>query len=107
MDKAQLLAYVDDNVSKGLVPSLFPEHMELWSYLKDTEELKHFILSAADMYMTFYDQHSKGKEKYANLYLTWLNYIRSFTCRTEQSLATLCTLSLLLGGYGSTIQPGT
>ena len=47
------------------------------------------------MITCFYDQHSKGKEKYANLYLTWLKYISSFTCKSQQSLATLCRLALL------------
>ena len=107
VDKAQLLSHVCDSVSKGLVSSLFPERMELWKYLQDTKEFEHFVYSAADKYIIFFDQHSKGKEKYANLYLTWLKYITSFTCRSKQSLVTLCTLSLLLGGYGSAIQPET
>lgn len=105
VDKAQLLSYVRDSVSKGLVSSLYPERLELWKHLQDTEQLEHFVYSAADKYISFYDQHSRGKEKYANLYLTWLNYISSFTCRSRQSLATLCTLSLLLGGYGSAVRP--
>ena len=99
VDKAQLLSNVCDSVSKGLVSSLFPERMELWKYLQDTKELEHFVYSAADKYIIFFYQHSKGKEKYANLYLTWLKYITTFTCRSKQSLVTLCTLSLLLVGY--------
>lgn len=107
VDKAQLLSYVRDSVSKGLVSSLFPERAELWKYLQDTKEFECFFYTATYKYFAFYDQHSKGKDKYANLYLTWLNYITSFTCRSQQSLVTLCTLSLLFGGYGSEIQPET
>ena len=104
VDKAQLLSYIRDSVSKGLVPSLYPERLELWKHLQDTKQLEHFVYSAADKYISFFDQYSKGKEKYTNLYLTWLKYISSFTCRSQQSLA---TLSLLLGGHGSAIRPET
>ena len=105
VDKAQLLTYmymyVQDSVLKGIVPVLFPERMKLWKYLKDTKEVEYFIYSAAlkYMYVAFYNKHSKGEQKYANLYLTWLNFISCFTCRSQQSLATLCLLSLLLEQY--------
>lgn len=89
--------FVCHSVPASLVPSLFPEHMQLWKLLQDTDELKDFIHCAADDYLPFYDQHSKGKEKYANLYLTWLKYISSFTCKSQQLLATLCRLALLFG----------
>ena len=95
VDKAQVLSHACDSVSKGLVSSLFPERAELWKYLQDTKELECFVYSAIDEYSTFYDQHSKEKEKYANLYLTWLNYITSFTCRSQQSLVTLCTITAI------------
>ena len=81
--------------------------MKLWEHLCGTEELEHFNYTAADKYVTFYDKHSKEKESYANLYLPWLNYISSFTYRSQQSLANLCTLTILLGVYDSAIYPET
>ena len=62
IDKAQLLSHVCDRVSKGLVPSLFHERVDLWKYLQDTKELEYFINFAADKYIIFHNQHSKGKE---------------------------------------------
>lgn len=70
VDKARLIAYVQDNVKASLLPTLFPERMTVWESLQGTNELSDFVHSAADDYVRFYDQHSKGKEKYADLYLT-------------------------------------
>ena len=95
IDKPKLVDFVCHSVPDSLLPSLFPERMQLWKSLQDTDDFKDFIYRAADDYLCFYDQHSKGKEKYANLYLTWLKYISSFTCKSQQSLATLCRLALL------------
>jgi hypothetical protein len=105
IDKPKLVAFICHSVPDSLVPSLFPERMELWKSLKDTDELKSFIHCAADDYLRFYDQHSKGKEKYANLYLTWLKYISSFTCKSQQSLATLCRLAILFSHCRMEYQP--
>ena len=66
IDKAQLLSHVCDRVcdrvSKGLVPSLFHECVDLWKYLQDTKELEYFINFATDKYIIIHSQHSKGKE---------------------------------------------
>ena len=96
VNKTTLVNFVQDRVSTSLVPSLFLDRMKLWESLKDTKKLKDFISSAADKYIDYFDEHSKGKENYANLYLAWLDYIRSFTCRSQQTLATLCSLTILL-----------
>lgn len=105
IDKPKLVDFVCHSLPASLVPSLFPECMQLWNLLQDTDELKDFIHCAADDYLRFYDQHSKGKEKYANLYLTWLKYISSFTCKSQQSLATLCRLALLFSHCRVDYQP--
>ena len=107
IDKPRLIAHVYDSVRSSLVPSLFPEGVKVWESLQDTDELNSFVQSAADDYICFYDQHSKGKEKYANLYLTWLKYISSFTCKSQQSLATLCRLTLLFGTGGGAFKQQT
>lgn len=101
LDKVELLAFVTDSVTNGLVTDLFPERMELWKHLQNSkaDELEYIILTASEKYVEFYNKHGKGQEKYANLYLTWLNYISSLTCRSQQSLSSLCLLVILLGDY--------
>jgi hypothetical protein len=54
-------------------------------------EVKNFVHSAIDKFMSLFEYNSK--EKYANLYLAWLEYIRTFTCRSKQTLATLATMA--------------
>ena len=91
-------------VSGTLIPSLFPERLVLWESMQDTVQLKNFICSAIDKYMSLFKQNSEGKDKYANLYLSWLDYIRTFTCRSKQTLATLATLALLRGNNAQCTQ---
>ena len=69
---------------------------------------KGFVYSAVDKYVSLYEVNSKGKDKYANLYLAWLDYnvIRCFTCWTKQTLASLASLALLFGN-NSTALPET
>ena len=104
LDKTKLVPFVCSCVSSTLVPSLFPERKKLWESVKDTYNLSSFIYSAADTYVCYYDQHSKGKEKYANLYLAWLKHISSFTCTSQP---TLSTLALLFSRCGQVYQPQT
>ena len=101
VNQAAIVSYVHETVTKTLVPSLFPERMELWQSICNTEKLNSFIHTAAEKYISLYDQYSKGKEKYANLYLAWLDYIRSFTCKSQQTLTTLATVAVILAKHGS------
>ena len=73
-------------LSGSLVPGLFPEQLVLWESIQDTVELKSFIHSAIDKFTSLFEQSSKGKEKYPNLYLAWLDYIRSFIYQSKQRL---------------------
>ena len=41
--------------------------------------------------------NGKGKDKYANLYIAWLDYICSFTCPQKQTLASIANLAILKG----------
>ena len=79
IDKAAVLLHVRRSVPMGLVSSLFPEHKRLWDSITNSEEFETFIVYLADKYISLYQKYSKGKEKEANLYLAWLDVIRSFT----------------------------
>lgn len=54
--------------------------------------------------MHLYKEHSKGVEKYANLYLSWLNYISSFTCKSHSTLKSLCWRMILLNKQDAPVQ---
>ena len=67
MDKQKLVPFVRDCVPASLLLSLFLECTQLWESLQDTDELQIFIHCTAEDYVCLYDQHSKGKETYANI----------------------------------------
>ena len=80
VNKVTVVLYVQNTVANSLVPSLYPDRQTLWELIQDIDGLKSFIYSAVDKYVSLYEANSKGKDKYANLYLAWLDYIRGFTC---------------------------
>ena len=97
------MLYVQNTVANSLVSSLYPDRQTLWESIQDTDGLKSFIYSAVDKYVSLYEANSKGKDKYANLYLAWLDYIRGFTCWTKQTLASLASLALLFGNNSTSL----
>ena len=96
IDRAQVVSSVIELVPNHLVPSLFPERKALWDSISQCDELKKFIDLQIDKYLNLYDKHSKGREKYATLFLSWLDVIRSFTCKSQQTPAALADWSPVL-----------
>ena len=92
-----MVLYVHKTVSEGILPDLFPERHILWEKLQYSIELKKFLYSAIDKYMLLLIDNGKGKDKYANLYIAWLDYICSFTCPQKQTLASIANLAILKG----------
>ena len=90
VNKATVVLHVQNTVANTLVFSLYPDRQALWESIQDTDGLKGFIYSAVDKYVSLYEVNSKGKDKYANLYLAWLDYIRGFTCWTKTNLGFTC-----------------
>ena len=65
--------------------------------IQGTLELKKILLIAIEKFLLLLEGNSKGNDKYANLYISWLDYICTFTCRQKQTLASLASLALLKG----------
>lgn len=101
IDREVLIRVVKESVTASIVPSLFPECKHLWESIHHSTELDTFIGHQADKYLSLYEKYSKGKEKYANLFLAWLNVIRSFTCQSQQTEATKKEWGLLATYTGS------
>jgi len=80
--------------------------MELWQSIV-IQKNQVLLFTQLLRNISLYDRHTKGREKYASLYLAWLDYIRSFTFKSQQTRGTLATLAFLLGRHGSTILPET
>lgn len=95
IDKNDVVSHVYKVVPDGLVSHLFPERLLLWEQIKDSKEFKTFLLMSIDHFLILLEQNSKGKDKYAHLYLAWLDYIRTYTCRSQQTLSGVATMVLL------------
>ena len=81
--------------------SLYPERLQLWQSIATTEELNCFIDSAITKYLALYDSNSKGKNRYANLFLEWIQCIRTYTCTTEQTAHTKAEWDAVISRHGS------
>lgn len=57
-----MMFHVCQVVQDSLVSHLFPKRLHLWKSIKDSKELKAFILSAFKKFLLFLERHSKGKE---------------------------------------------
>ena len=102
IDKAVVLLHVRRSVPMGLVSSLFPERKRLWDSINNSEEFETFIGHLADKYISLYQKYSKGKEKYANLYLSWLDVIRSYTCKSQKTQSTKAEWAPVLAKHDTT-----
>ena len=107
IDKNAVILHVTTSVPCGLVSSLFPERKSLWDSISNTKELTKFIEHLADKYLLLYEQYSKGREKYANLFLAWLDTIRSYTCKSERTQTTRGEWAPVLAMHDSTVSEST
>jgi len=103
IDKTAIISNVTTSVPNDLVSSLFPERKRLWDSIHNTEELSIFIKHLADKYILLYENYSKGREKYANLYLAWLDTIRSYTCKSQQTENSKRDWAPVLGRHDTTV----
>ena len=103
IDKQAVVEHVRTSVPKTLMESLFPERMGLWKSIAETKELEVFIINNAVKFLTLYDANIKGSNKYANLYLSWLQVIRSYTCKTEQTAESRAEWGVVLAKHGDII----
>ncbi len=99
IDKATVISNVLHSVPTGLVPSLFPERKMLWDSISQCMELKDFIENQVDKYLSLYEKHSKGREKYATLFLSWLDVTRTFTCKSQQTPTALAEWAPVLAKH--------
>ena len=79
IDRAKLLATVTSRVEGELFGELFPERTELWEHLKSGNRLLKLVTLSAEKLL--YDECSTICDKDAELFLRWLDVMRSLTCK--------------------------
>ena len=98
IDKVTLMNAVISRTERELLGDLFPERLRLWEQLKSTNKVQSLVNFSTDKYLKLYDTCSAVCDKDAELFLRWLDVVRSFTCKQSQTEATAVLLSQLFDG---------
>ena len=98
IDRVKLLAAVFSRVEGELFGELFPERIELWEHLKSGDRLLNLVTFSAEKYLKLYDECSTICEKDAELFLRWLDVVRSLTCKERHTDETQTLLIRILDG---------
>ena len=85
---------MSSRVEGDLFGDLFPERVELWEHLHSGNRLQNL----AEKYLKLYDECSCVCDKDAELFLRWLDVMRSFTCKEAQTEETKALLIQILDG---------
>ena len=85
-------------VEGELFGDLFPERLKLWEHLKSGNKLPNLINFSAEKYLKLYDECSIVCDKDAELFLRWLDVMRSLTCKESQTEETRTLLIQVLDG---------
>lgn len=72
-------------VEGELFGELFPERTELWEHLKSGNRLLKLVTFSAEKYLQLCDECSTVCDKHAELFLRWLDVMRSLTCKEGQT----------------------
>ena len=89
-------AYVNNRVPGELITDLFPDRLKLWEFLTgDMAKLNSLIDFAVTQYLALYHECSKERSKCSELFLRWLDFVRSVTCVSEHTPETIAILKIL------------
>lgn len=95
VNREHVISHVMNKVPSELMSTIFPSRLEFWESIQQSDAFKSFITKNIDHYLELYLKHSKGKDKYANLYIDWMKVMTSYTCKSQQTVATVAELGLL------------
>lgn len=85
ISRETLVSFVCDRVPGELAGELFPEHLQLFEVIKSTPCLRTIVDTAVARYLKLYSECSKGCDKYAQLFLRWLDVVRGYTCEAYKA----------------------
>ena len=92
----EVYAYVVNRVPDELIPDLFPERLKLWEFLTgDMARLNSLIDFAVNQILALYHECSTERSKCSELFLRWLDFVRSITCVSEHTSETTALLKVL------------
>lgn len=80
IDRKKLKNSVIDRAEHELCETLFPERVKLWQYIQNNQQLEPLITYTVDRYLKLYETCSSTGDPDAELFLKWLDIMRSLTC---------------------------
>lgn len=83
VDRVKLVAFVNSKVPTELLEEFFPERVVFWKYLTRDDKLERFVSFASDNYLLLYSKCSTERDKSSQLFLKWLDFVRSLTCKSS------------------------
>ena len=88
VDRGQLRCYVEGKVCSDIVAESFPERAVVWEYIKQSHQLDTIVSISSDKYAELYFSNTaSSRDKNAALFLSWLEYVRTWTCNEERVAA--------------------
>lgn len=105
ISKEEVLVYVVSRVPGELISDLFPDRLKLWEFLTgDPERLQHLVEFATNKHMELYHECSTERSKCSELFLQWLDFVRSITCVSEHTPETMDLLHKVLDNSGAGLE---
>ena len=88
VDRGQLRCYVEGKVCSDIVAESFPERAVVWEYIKQSHQLDTIVSISSEKYAELYFSNTaSSRDKNAALFLSWLEYVRTWTCNEERIAA--------------------
>ena len=88
VDRGQLRCYVEGKVCSDIVAESFPERAVVWEYIKQSHQLDTIVSISSEKYAELYFSNTaSSRDKNAALFLSWLEYVRTWTCNEERVAA--------------------
>lgn len=100
IDRVKLIDSVTLRVEKELLEHLFPDRLILWEYMKSCNRLQTLVNYSANKYLELYSKCETVADKDTELFLRWLDVMRSLTCEEKQTEETKILLNQVLDNCG-------
>jgi U3 small nucleolar ribonucleoprotein component len=81
IDKVKLINFVKSKVTTELFEECFPERAQLWEYITTHNHLEKIVNFSTHKYLQLYALCSTKRDKNSVLFLEWLDFMRSVTCK--------------------------
>ena len=105
IDMTKIMDCVCSRVEKEMFGELFPKRLQLWDHMKSCpDQLYNLVNYSVNEYLKLYKTCASVAAKDSELFLRWLDVMRSFTCEEKQTDVTRTMIQQVCGipGFNET-----